>query len=155
MRTGLIDVPATVTPESLDVVKRLMALSLSLVSRAGTSAATYAAHAGRPSHTLVADVNRALMYQSKTFMHQVTDEEVAESYEVVEEAFQEDDDDSDDDTDGEQHQEKEVEWTLSACTCEVCVGMNEAADTWDTYEPEDEVLQYLKSRTDAILAKKI
>jgi hypothetical protein len=166
MRTGLLDEPSEITQEqSLDLVKKLMALTLSLVTRSGESAAIYATHAGRPTAVLSDDVNRGLMYQSKIFMSQVTDEEVIESYGTVNEALDADEtdtdeDDEDDDSEEEEEavavqEEEEQGWTRSDCSCVICKGMNDAADTWDTYEPEDEVLRYLKSRTDEIIAKKL
>ncbi len=154
MRTGLLDEPVDATPQSVDFVKKLMAMALSLVTKAGESAAVYAKHAGRRT-VLPADVNRGLMYQSKIFMSEVTDEEIEESYGTVSEAFEDTTDSNSDDDDDDDEDEEEEEWTASSCHCTSCSGMNEAADTWDTYEPEDEVLKYLKDRTDEIISKKL
>jgi hypothetical protein len=69
-----------------------------------------------------------------------------------------DDESSDEEEEEEELQEQEEEeqvWTRSTCSCEVCCGMNDAADTWDTYEPEDDVLRYLKEKTDEIISKKL
>lgn len=165
MRTGLghpCDAPRL--PAGVDdVARRMMALTVSMVSRAGENAAVYAEHAGRKD-VVPKDVHRALQYQAKTFLGTVTDDEVQDALEDVTKACEEDfsdddseeafDDESDLETDEEDadpaHDGDEV-WTPSACTCDICAGMNEAHDTWDTYAPEDEALAYLKSLTDNFL----
>lgn len=172
LRTG-IGHPAE--PERLpagveDVTKRMMALTVSLVGKAGENAAVYAVHAGRQTVSPV-DINRALQYQAKTFLATVTEDEVGEALEDVDRACADDedsDDDADDTSDAEdmetssgedededdkEEEEEEEAWTLSSCRCKVCAGMNDAHDTWDAYEPEDEALQYLKHVTNKILSK--
>ncbi len=168
MRAGLghpNDAPA-LPPGVDDVAKRMMALSVSLVGRAGENAAVYAVHAGRHD-VLPQDVHRALQYQAKTFLTTVTDDEVADALEDVTRAC-DDASDSDEATASEETEsemselseeddleadgdEDEATWTRSACDCEICVGMNEAHETWETYAPEDEALKYLKDITDKFL----
>ena len=157
MRTGLLDEAPSeaIQEQNVELIKKLMALTLSLVTKSGENAAVYATHAGRPQ-VLAADVNRGLMYQSKIFMSCVTDDEVSESYDAVDDAMN---DESESDTsssgweDELEEEEKKVEWTRSSCTCDVCTGMNDAAETWESYDPEDDLLKYLKARTDEIISK--
>jgi hypothetical protein len=177
MRAGLghpsddgADLPAGVE----DVTRRMMALAVSMVGRAGENAAVYAVHAGR-REVVPQDVHRAMQYQSKVFLTDVTEADVAEALEDVTRACDATDSDSEEeddtidtesdeeassssseeeDVDEEKEEEEDVEvWTVSTCACAVCAGMNEAHDTWGSYAPEDEALAYLKNMTDKILAK--
>ena len=83
-----------------DVAKRMMALTVSLVGKAGENAAVYAVHAGRRTVS-PADINRALQYQAKTFLATVTEDEVGEALEDVDRACAEDDDSAEDSSDAE------------------------------------------------------
>lgn len=145
-----------------EVARRMMALAVSMVGRAGENAAVYTVHAGRKTVT-PSDVNRALQYQAKTFLATVTDAEVEEAAGDVARACEEasssseDDDESmiseDSDDDEEEDDDDAGPWTASACACDICAGMNEAHDTWGSYAPEDEALAYLKNLTDKFLEK--
>lgn len=162
-----------------DVTRRMMALVVSMVGRAGENAALYAVHAGRKT-VVPQDVHRAMQYQSKVFLTDVTEDDVEEALEDVTRACEatssdDDDDDAESSTDdcstestgsnddGSESSSEEAEneatdngdetWTSSACTCETCLGMNEAHDTWDSYAPEDEALAYVKGLTDSFLKK--
>lgn len=145
------------TDDQVDhLVRQLMSASLALVTRGGKAAATYAAHAHRSS-VHEKDVIMAMQFQSKVFLDHVTDDEVADAREAVDDAIDAESDDSsgiessDDDTlkDDTSHP-----WTASTCECEVCTGMNDAHATWDEWHPEDEVLVYLKRTTTKFMNRK-
>lgn len=130
-----------------ELTKRLVSLCVALVAKAGETAAVYAVHAGRQTVTRD-DVTLALQYQSKTFFDEVTEEEVMEAREEVNAAYDASSTSGEDEEEAvETAEEEQLEWTKSGCTCKICAGMNDASETWDDWEPEDEVLLYLKRMT--------
>lgn len=152
LKTGLGDGQAGAS--TVEVQRQMMSLCVALVSRAGACAATYAEHAGR-SAVVAQDVQMAMQYQAKVFMDTVDDEEVVSAREDVDAACDAESSTEDDvsttTTEDEEETDDDQPWTESACSCEVCTGMHEARDTWETWAPEDEVLKYLKARTTTYL----
>jgi hypothetical protein len=139
-----------VSPQEEEHSKKMMSMCLALVAKAGEAAITYAEHAGRTKASRN-DVHRGLQFQAKTFFDTVTDEEVMEAREDVNKAFDETVSDEEEDEEEDDNEETEEAWSVSTCSCVTCTKMNEAAETWSTYMPDDEVLIYLKGLTDKVL----
>lgn len=140
----------TISPAQEEMTKTLMSMCVALVSRAGTSAALYAKHAKRSS-THAQDVTMGLQYQAKTFFDQVEDEELQAAREDVDAAFRSTTpsvSDDEEEEESEEEEDKEEAWSRSTCSCTTCTEVNAAHDTWDSWNPQDEVLAYLKSTTD-------
>ncbi len=158
-------------PATMNMLRQTMSLCVALTGRAAVSATTYAQHAGRRVHP--EDIAMAMQYQSKVFFDEVTDDEVKEARAEVDAAMDDGETTSDDDSDDEGTSEEDDEgtseedttaddsdeepgpWTKSTCACAVCVGTNEARETWDSWNPDDEALAYLKRATDKYLASRI
>ena len=165
LRTGLADADIPEPPEVvLERTKRLMSVTVALMTRAAETAATYAEHSGRKAATHH-DVVVGLQYQTKYFFEQVTDEEVVEARKDVDAAFdassteeEEEEEEEEEKTRGVEvevevdfdvgeEEEEEEEWTRSECSCAICRTVNTTVDTCDEWEPDDEVLQHLKHMT--------
>jgi len=157
LKTGAGD-GAAASPAGMNFLRQTMSLCVALTGRAAVSATTYAKHAGRRVHP--DDIAMAMQYQSKVFFEQVTDDEVQDARREVDAALDDDSDDDESETGGSTDEEStddsstEEPWTKSTCACAVCVGTNDARDTWDAWAPEDEALAYLKRATDKYLASR-
>lgn len=158
IRTGTAEPEDDLRAKAIDnTTRQLMSTCVAMVSKAGETAGVYAAHAGRGVAT-VEDVIIGLQYQAKVFMSRVTDEDVAEARKDVDaamdaESSSEDSEAESEDSEAEEDSKEEVPWTRSHCDCAVCVGANEAQQTWDEWDPEDEVLAFLKRTTDKYIAQ--
>ena len=154
MRSGQLDgdeLPAGVQ----STVKRLVSVAIVIVARSGDTAATYAQHAGRTQVTRE-DVQRALKYQTRVIMRDDGLEEDTHHWEQQLTAEMERESESESESDDVVAEPPEVPdqpWTKSECTCQLCVAVNDSHDTWDTWQPDDEVEQYLKKYTDKAIAE--
>jgi histone H3/H4 len=154
MRSGLSNDPVNV---SEDFTNRLMSITLTMITRAATDAATYCEHAGR-TNVSEEDIAASLKRQA---MHFATDEsleeDVLETQRILfdeDESEDEDEGTEDEGTESEyetgddesedEEDEPNGEWTRSTCTCDLCRTMNESMDEWNDWAPEDPVEQYLK-----------
>lgn len=168
MRTGLD------TPQDTDarpVFNAILSAALDLLVESSLSVCdTYVAHANRESITAT-DLMYGLKYQTKHFMNtegletliterikelaNETDEECesddsfedarAESVDEAEQAAEEDD--------VRQETTDTTPFSRSECTCDVCKEVNHIVDTWEDWQPEDEVSQLIKRSVDATCAK--
>lgn len=152
MRSGLSNDPVNV-PE--DFANRLLSITLTMVARAATDAATYCEHAGR-TEVSEEDIAASLKRQAMRFS---TDEDleadVAETQRVLFDESSDDDElesedesedecESGDESDSEEDDPDRPTWTRSTCSCDLCRTMNEALDGWNAWNPEDPVEAYMK-----------
>ena len=161
MRTGfdnVVDVPAgEVTLSDTPTNRRLIATVTLMTARATTEAATLASHAGRDEVT-DPDVIAALRRLSQHFLFEVEDEDVTEAEAALFGGGDEDEGEDDESVDEEIDDSKSPKSVCPEregpedgdCTCRVCAGIREAVEGWAAWEPEDNVLAYLKQSTDNV-----
>jgi len=155
MQTGLSDGNGI---DATPMVKRMLAMGMALVERAGMTAIMYAEHAAHQEAT-VNDVVLALRYHCKTFLKddvQRVEAEVNEMQALLEKSSSESESDqeADSDQETEAHEEAVAPFVpvYSSCTCDVCARINETSKTWDSWAPEDEAEIFLKRMADRIHA---
>ena len=134
--------------------KRLIAAVVVMTRRAAERAVTWSAHDGRDSAS-EADVEIALKHQARYFLGTLDDPDVVQDIlDTEHELFgddesEEEEEGKEEDSEGEEEEEEEEEKTKCPCACDFCVEMREASETWDAWNPHDEIEQYLKTRVDA------
>lgn len=118
------------------------------------TAMTYAQHAGRGIATPT-DLRYGMRYEARHFLDR---RELEAKVEETQQWLQEDDKSgSEDESDTEEDLEEdsqEKEFTRSGCACEVCSGVNQVFDSWEDWNPTDQVQAFLKasiSRTESAL----
>lgn len=161
MRAGMGAPNMSVSNEALtQTTNTMMMMGIAMITKSAETAATYAKHAGRSS-VQVKDVHVATKYQAKYFMEKVSDEEIYETVEDMKKALADDtengEENDDDDAPSLEEDPEDIEddgepWTPSTCKCELCQTINETDRTWSSYNPEDDVLAFLKRTVDNSIA---
>ena len=146
-------------------VHELRRLVMLFMEHATRTALTYTHHAGRTIGT-TRDVWMGMQHESHVFFQRPTIETDTPLLDAVLESESESESETESETgvvdgsggesqetadDGGDGDDEEPEWTRSTCACELCAAVHHHVDTWDAWEPEDEVQRFLKRHTTAIM----
>ena len=117
--------------------KTAMDILIPVLESATVLAAHYANACGRDT-ILSEDMKMGMMYAARN----VTGKQIGPIYpEVWDEEDEEDEEE-------ENEEDEEIEWVKYSGDDDMAVKMNECADTWDTWEPENPAEYALKSSID-------
>jgi hypothetical protein len=139
MKSGLVGDDAGPSPQE---TKRLLAIVVSMVSESQKTAMLYCEHQKRKIVT-VDDIDRGLKYQARNFLFAPETEQNVQKMEEM--LFDENNQDEDEEdvniTDDDEWDDVEEE---TKCSCEICEKIRQCHDSWDEWNPEDVVGQFIK-----------
>lgn len=145
MKTGLLEgAPSALENLQFDLVS----LYLKMVTKAAENALVYSEHENR-SVVTKNDVLMALRHQAKFFIHNMDDDTLYEARGELKQILQgeEEEDEEDEEEDDDEPMDQEG---IGPCDCALCDEIRVTTDTWDTWNTEDPVLQYLKQQVDNV-----
>lgn len=153
LRTGFSAVDDADDTEYDDMSKKLISLVAVMTKRAGEVAYHLAVHDNRDTVTSE-DVNAALKYQARTFLHTLDHPDVMDEASSMYKDLFDDIDDHDEDMHEDDHHERtslvdnlRASMEVSSdgqCACETCDRVGHANATWNEWHPTDEAEQFLK-----------
>jgi hypothetical protein len=124
----------------------LISLYLKLLQKAMDLAAIYCTHAGRQVVNS-SDLMKALRYQARYFLSESTENTLQEAREDLLDVMMSDDIEEEEDDEQEDDEEENGQDDIS-CDCDKCTMVNSTTEEWESWNPDDEILQYLKMQVD-------
>jgi hypothetical protein len=145
MKTGLIGDTTPIGQET----KKLIAIVVTMVAESQKTAMLYCEHQKR-SLVTIKDIDRGLCYQARNFLFaDETEQNVQKMEDILFNEEGDDEDDEEEEEDGDDDDQwDDVEEDETICQCEICLKVRQCHDSWDDWQPEDKVGQFIKNALD-------